>query len=69
LRPTGFLLRRTKKIFHWSRRLIATNGIFAAPNRIFAVKLAAPHRMVEQKIFIPRAELPHGSGENFCTIE
>jgi hypothetical protein len=69
LRRTEFSLRRTKKIFHWSRRLIATNGNFAAPNRIFAVKLAANHRMVEQKNFIPRDELPYGSWRNFCTME
>jgi hypothetical protein len=67
LRPTGFSLRPTKKIFHWSRRLIATNGNFAAPNRIFAVKLAAPHRVVEQKIFIPRDELSYGTPEKFYT--
>jgi hypothetical protein len=33
-------LRRTEKKFYWSRRGIATNRIFAAPNGIFAVKLA-----------------------------
>jgi hypothetical protein len=32
-------LRPTEKKFHWSRRLIATNRIFAATNRIFAAKL------------------------------
>jgi hypothetical protein len=34
LRPTDFLLRPTEKKFHWSRRGIATNGIFAASNAI-----------------------------------
>jgi hypothetical protein len=33
-------LRRTEEKFYWSRCLVVTNGIFAAPNGIFAVKLA-----------------------------
>jgi hypothetical protein len=27
-------LRRTEKKFHWSRRFIATNGIFVVTNRM-----------------------------------
>jgi hypothetical protein len=62
-------LRRTEKKFHWSRRLIATNGIFAAPNGNFAAKLTAFHRMVEQKIFVPYDEASQALEKKFCTME
>jgi hypothetical protein len=61
-------LRPTEKKFHWSRRLIATNRIFAATNRIFAAKLttclmgrvswhtACPHG-VQLYYHVPKTEI------------
>jgi hypothetical protein len=62
-------LRPTEKKSHWARHLIATNGIFAAPNRISAAKLTAFHRMVEQKIFVPYDEASQALEKKFCTME
>jgi hypothetical protein len=58
-------LRPTEKKFHWSQRLIATNGIFAAPNRIFAARLTTLHRMVHGKNSIPCDDSSHGSKKKF----